>query len=176
MATALDGLTIRESTPADVPALAANLVAGLAGYASFQPPDWAPTSVEHEAETMVRRIAAPDSWKRVALDGDDVAGQVLFEPARDLDETAHLANLFVSPAWWGTGLAVHLLGLAVTEMRRRGFAWGRLYTPEQQVRARRFYEREGWRVIGEPTFEPALGMTLVQYRLALGPPPGGDAG
>ena len=43
-------------------------------------------------------------------------------------------------------MAVTLHGHAVEEAMRRGYASMRLYTPERQARARRFYEREGWTV------------------------------
>jgi predicted GNAT family N-acyltransferase len=43
----------------------------------------------------------------------------------------------------------------------------RLFTPEGQARARRFYEREGWVQYGEP-FEAGLGIPLVEYRRELG--------
>ena len=90
------------------------------------------------------------------------AGCVLFEPAPGLPGVAHLANLFVDPAWWGTGLAARLHGRAVAAMRERGYRTGRLFTPEAQARARRFYEREGWRAAGPPRWEELLGLSLVR--------------
>ena len=40
----------------------------------------------------------------------------------------------------------------------------RLFTPERHARARRFYEREGWALAGEPEFVPELGIAMVEYQ------------
>ena len=42
----------------------------------------------------------------------------------------------------------------------------RLFTPADQARARRFYEREGWRVTGAPHHDD-IGFAVVEYRLDL---------
>jgi hypothetical protein len=43
----------------------------------------------------------------------------------------------------------------------------RLFTPVAQARARRFYEREGWRPRGEEFHVAALGLVLIEYRVAV---------
>ncbi len=72
--------------------------------------------------------------------------------------------LFVREPWWGTGLAHRLHGLAVAEASARGSTAMRLLTPARQSRARAFYERRGWQLAGEPTWEPMLALDLVEYR------------
>jgi hypothetical protein len=47
----------------------------------------------------------------------------------------------------------------------------RLFTPVAHHRARRFYEREGWRARGEDFYEPSLRLVIIEYRLALRAPP-----
>jgi hypothetical protein len=42
----------------------------------------------------------------------------------------------------------------------------RLYTPADQARARRFYEREGWR-IAATVDDNEIGFRVVEYRLDL---------
>jgi RimJ/RimL family protein N-acetyltransferase len=159
----LERLEIRAPTDADVPELVAHLLAGFEVYRDFQPPGWSPPPAERETERMRVRIASPSTWALVARDGREVVGQVLFEPVRDADAFAHFANLFVSRAWWGSGLAKELHGRALAAMRERGFGRARLATPAAQARARAFYEREGWRADGEPFEEPALDMVIVRY-------------
>jgi predicted N-acetyltransferase YhbS len=160
---ALDRVEIRPATADDVSDLARHVLAAFELYRDFQPPAWSPPGVEHEAERMRARIASPATWALIARDGDEVVGQVLFEPVRDAEAFAHFANLFVSPGWWGSGLAAHLHGRALEAMRERGFRRARLFTPAAQARARRFYEREGWRADGEPFDEPGLDMVIVRY-------------
>jgi GNAT superfamily N-acetyltransferase len=77
--------------------------------------------------------------------------------------------LFIRELWWGSGLAPHLLALAVEEAAARGYEAMRLYTPAGQARARAFYAREGWTLAGEPVYEPMLGLDLVEFRRALPP-------
>jgi hypothetical protein len=43
----------------------------------------------------------------------------------------------------------------------------RLHTPAEHARARRFYEREGWTLRGEPFDDDAFGMTIAEYRREL---------
>ena len=60
----------------------------------------------------------------------------------------YLWHLFTRPAWWGTGLAAGLHDAFLAEARARGYRTARLHTPAGHARARRFYERRGWRVSG----------------------------
>ena len=161
-------MRVRAATPDDAPAFGALIAAGFASYRAFQPAGWEPPGAAGETARSARRLAQPATWARLALDGGTPAGCVLFEPAPGLPGVAHLANLFVDPAWWGTGLAARLHGQAVAAMRERGYRTGRLFTPEGQARARRFYEREGWRAAGPPRWEELLGLSLLEYRIALG--------
>ena len=79
---------------------------------------------------------------------------------------SHLGKLFVVPAHWGRGTATTLLHNAIAAARERGFTMMRLFTPEGQGRARRFYEREGFRTVGPPR-EVGLGIPVFEYRRAL---------
>jgi hypothetical protein len=48
--------------------------------------------------------------------------------------------------------------------RERGHAGGRLRTPAGQARARRFYERHGWRLEGPPAQDDEIGFAVAVYR------------
>jgi GNAT superfamily N-acetyltransferase len=163
----LSRLEIRPAGLEDAEAMAAGAIEAFEGYRGFQPQDWEPPPLEIELGHVRARLSRAEVWARVACDGELLAGQILFEPARGLDAVAHVAGLFIAPGWWGTGLAPALHGLAVGTMRVRGYARARLFTPERQDRARRFYEREGWHVGGAPFWEDLLQMSLVEYRLPL---------
>ena len=60
-----------------------------------------------------------------------------------------LEGLYVVPELWGTGLAHELHGRAVEVVRSLGSGSCRLWVLEDNTRARRFYERRGWRENGE---------------------------
>ena len=161
--------------PGDADALADILLEGLATYAPFAPEGWKlPEDRLELALGIAMRISDPDRWFCV---GRDDSGTVLgfsggepslkSRPEGGSPEVAHLGHCFVRPAAFGTGLASALLAAAVDEAAARGFAAIRLFTPSMHARARRFYEREGWFVAGEPHWAEPLGLEVVEYRRAL---------
>jgi GNAT superfamily N-acetyltransferase len=125
------------------------------------------------------RLGDRDVWCAVAEVGGSVAGHVAFLPASRARRPegdpglAHLWQLFVRSSLWGTGVAGDLHAAAIAAAAKRGFGVMRLFTPAANARARRFYEREGWRPNGEPAFEGGLGLEVLEYRRALGRSPPG---
>ncbi len=122
------------------------------------------------------RLRDPAVWCQVAEADGLMAGHVALIPASvhssypvDDPELAQLWQMFVREERWGSGIATQLHDAVLDEALRRGYSQFRLYTPAGQLRARGFYEREGWRRAGEPFAEEALGgMEVVEYRRPLG--------
>jgi GNAT superfamily N-acetyltransferase len=106
----------------------------------------------------------------VAESGGDVVGQITVLPAarapRPVDDPslAHISNLFVRRDHWGTPLAADLHRAALEAAAERGFTELRLFVATGQARARRFYEREGWRPAGDPFHDPVPGLEMIEYR------------
>jgi GNAT superfamily N-acetyltransferase len=159
---------LRPATLEDAPALAETVCEGFESYREWAPRGWDPPGREHELRGIRDRLPNPGCVCVLAEAGGEPAGQVAIVPARDEPGVAHVWMLFLRRAWWGTGLAATLLAQGVEEARSAGFAAMRLLTPAEHRRARRFYEREGWWLDGEPFYEPMLGLTLVRYRRSLG--------
>jgi diamine N-acetyltransferase len=63
-----------------------------------------------------------------------------------------LHGLYVVPDEWGTGVAVALHDHALASMD--GWRVAHLWVLEENHRARRFYERRGWRLNGETRIVP----------------------
>jgi GNAT superfamily N-acetyltransferase len=169
----VDALTIRPAELADSPVLAETVRQGFETYRAFLPPGWDPPPEEFERSRIEERLDA-GAWCRMAFAGAEPAGHVAFLAARErtgeravIPGLAHLWMLFIRRPWWGSGLAPHLLSLAVAEAADREYSEMRLFTPDGQARARRFYEREGWSTDGVVIPEPMLGFDLVEYRRAL---------
>jgi GNAT superfamily N-acetyltransferase len=156
------GLTFRQATAKDSPLMAESVGIGFESYRAFAPPGWEPPPFAVEVTTIRERIVRADAWALLAFDGDEPAGQValLADPA---PATAYLWQLFLRPAHWGTGLADRLHQAFLDEARARGYEHGRLRTPLGQVRARRFYERNGWTTDGVASLEEGLGLELLVY-------------
>lgn len=95
-------------------------------------------------------IRSGSSHVAVAVDDHEIVGVVLAsgppgEP-RDLPE---ITMLYVVPAYWGGVAARQLLAVGTRWIAQEGWSASRLRVVEAQARARRFYEREGWRLDAE---------------------------
>ena len=169
----MDDVTIRAPTPADVPRIAAVVAEGFDGYRSFAPAGWSPPPAEEHERYLRERLWYLALMILHPLTSSTIAGIVSMTPAansrRAVDDPrlAHLWQLFIAREWWGSGLAKRLHGLVTEAARARSFTAMRLFTPADQARARRFYEREGWRLTGADP-DDDIGFTVVEYRLDLG--------
>jgi GNAT superfamily N-acetyltransferase len=127
---------LRRVTAADAETLAEiQEEASRAGVPHVYPPDRFPFPIE----------AVRDRWRRFTQAGGwAVAGADGFAAI----DAPWLEAIYVRPSGWGTGLAVTLHDAAVSELRARGVTRARLWVLEENGRARRFYERLGWRADG----------------------------
>jgi GNAT superfamily N-acetyltransferase len=171
----IDELEFRPATVDDAGNLAAVLVEGFETYRAFAPDDWRTPAVQDVADDLAMRLETPRVWCMLAERRSDVAGYVSLLPADDSRRPVgdpglmHFWMLFVRAPWWGSGLAQRLHAAACEAATMRGFTAMRLFTPRDQTRARRFYEREGWSVAGGPYVDEQLGLAIVEYRRALAP-------
>jgi GNAT superfamily N-acetyltransferase len=171
----LTGLDIRVAVPDDARALAGTTRLGFDSYRSWAPAGWEPPPHALEVRSIRERLRQNTTWCAMAVEIDgSQAGHVGITHAADrhrphvrVPGLAHLWMLFVTPQWWGTGLAARLHRLALEEAARQEYTTIRLYTPFGAARARAFYEREGWDLVPGAFTEPLLGLDLVEYRRPL---------
>ena len=167
----IESLELRPATPCDARVVAETVMEGFESFRDWAGPGWKPPPAQRELEAVREGLGRPGVWALIALDGERAAGHVSFTQARereppraDVPGMAHLWQLFVRRAWWGSGLAGRLNAIAVEAAADRGYDCIRLHTPVGNCRARAFYEREGWRTNGVAIPEPSLGMDLLEYR------------
>jgi GNAT superfamily N-acetyltransferase len=171
--TTLDALVFRRATADDAGRLAAVLVEGFETYRAFAPEDFEVPEAAAVADDLATRLEAPTVWCLLAEQDSTLAGYVSLLPAADARRAvndprlAHFWMLFVRAPWWGTGLASRLHGAACDAATARGYTAMRLFTPAEQARARRFYEREGWTLANGPYPDEDLHIAIVEYRRAL---------
>jgi GNAT superfamily N-acetyltransferase len=161
--------SIRHATPRDAAAIRRLAEAGLATYGEFTPGWTRPKAFdEANARRGSELLADPDFFCLLAEANGRPIAHVGFAAA-PIAGLAHLWQLFVDREWWGSGVGAELLDAAVGEGRERGFESMRLFTPRDHARARRFYEREGWRPGGvEVNAESTmLGLAIVEYVIDL---------
>jgi GNAT superfamily N-acetyltransferase len=158
-------VTLRTGGADDAELVVDSVREGFEGYRAFAPPGWEPPDRAAQLGRVRERLG--DAWVLIAERDGRRAGHVSLLPDADEPDAAYLWHLFVAEPWWGTGLAVALHERFLAEARERGHARARARTPSGQVRARRFYAREGWHEDGPPVPEPRLGMDVVVLRRSL---------
>jgi len=91
-------------------------------------------------------IVAPTADVVVACHDDQVVGVVQAnEPPGGPRDFPEITMLYVTPNYWGTSAASGLLAAGTLWITQQGWAAARLRVVEPQARARRLYEREGWK-------------------------------
>jgi GNAT superfamily N-acetyltransferase len=84
---------------------------------------------------------------------------------------AELYALYVAPGWWSTGTGRALMQRVLEETRREGYPQITVWVLEQNARARRFYERAGFRLQGRSHVLYELGgVTEISYEQDIAPP------
>ncbi len=108
----------------------------------------------------------PDSF-RAAVDGDQILGFAIYGPDPDRpDDTSlgYLASLYVDPRASGQGVGTRLLRSALDCLSAAGRHDVTLWVFRDNARARRLYERAGFRLLGHEYIDPQWGAPQVKYR------------
>lgn len=134
---------IREARAGEGPILAAvQELASLAALAHIFPPETYPYPREAVRARWAVAVVEPETRTLIAVSDEEPVGAACVTEG-------WLEGLYVVPERWGTGLADALHDRALDEVRGLGSASCRLWVLEDNSRARRFYERRGWRENGE---------------------------
>jgi ribosomal protein S18 acetylase RimI-like enzyme len=102
-------------------------------------------------------IANPEISTLLVEDGWQIVGYVQFGPGEEpeglrLRPSWELRRLYVDPALKGSGLARQLMDRVLADAKGGGAASVWLGVWERNPRAIRFYEKTGFRVVGDHTF------------------------
>lgn len=131
-----DAVALRPAVPADAPRVAEILIATRAAFMPYAPS----VHPDDELRAWVADRLLPSGGVTVAVDAGQVVGVIATEPGA---EAAWITQLSVDPTRVGRGIGTVLLAHALASL---GDAI-RLYTFQANTGARRFYERQGFRVI-----------------------------
>jgi GNAT superfamily N-acetyltransferase len=119
----------------------------------------------------VHRIAEPPpGWAVfVAEEAGNVIGFAAIGPSRDQQGPGELFAIYVEHHAWSTGAGRALIERAELELAK-DYELAMLWVLDENVRARRFYERAGWELEGVRKIEMFLGTEVpeVRYRKRLG--------
>jgi GNAT superfamily N-acetyltransferase len=134
---------------------------------SLKPEVWAARYAFHRTDPdRPTTLVAVD-----ALGAGDIRGLAMTSPYRgdDLPNVAELLAIYVDPEHWDSGVGRLLIVAAREQLRRNGFTHAALWVLDGNVRARRFYERDGWASDGARQTKTIAGASLdeVRYRRTL---------
>jgi len=119
-------------------------------------------------------LAAPPLIARIGEDEWRVWREVRLVVAGLPRESAGergLGAMWVAPLWRGRGVAAALTGAVIAWARSEGCARIGLWVPADSPRARRFYQRQGFRSTGRArTFPNDATRTIDEMALELGRP------
>lgn len=125
--------TLRAAISTDAERVAEVLLASHAAFLSFAPS----THTDEEVRTWVREVLLPSEAVTVAIVDGQVVGVLAVAQRND---ASWLTQLYLHPAHIAQGIGSRLLAHAIAT----ALAPIRLYTFQQNVGARRFYERNGF--------------------------------
>jgi GNAT superfamily N-acetyltransferase len=139
---------IREARHDEGQALAAvQRDASLAALAHIFPPELYPYPIDEIRQRWRDALADPETTVLVDEREDALVGVVGCRPQ-------WLDGLYVTPARWGHGVGRELHDEALDRLRQGGSTRCHLWVLERNDRARRFYERLGWRQNGDTRVVP----------------------
>jgi GNAT superfamily N-acetyltransferase len=123
--------------------------------------------VDERVRGWLERIEA-DMAVWVAETEGGIVGFASAGPSRTEDGFGELYAMYVLPEAWGSGAGPALMAAVKDWLAGEGYTTAMLWVLADNPRARRFYEREGWRVDGERV-DTIRGAEIEEalYRLAL---------
>ncbi len=160
-------IRLRDVEDADLPAVGAlHQRSRVAAYAHLLP---AETLGARSAEAFGEWWSERWRWEKethrltVAEESGEIVGFTYVGPS-ETDGAAELYAIHVEPGHVGTGLGRQLMANALEQLADSGEPRAVLWVLEDNVRARRFYERGGWRPDGATRVEPINDVPVVQLR------------
>ncbi|MFG2340155.1 GNAT family N-acetyltransferase [Streptomyces yangpuensis] len=165
-------MRVREMDEADIEAVSAIRVRGWqAAYAGIVPRSYLDAmTVEEDADRRRQWFSRPGRESRdlVAVGDRGPVGWVCFGPHRGGipgdGRVGEVYALYVAPDLIGTGVGRELLDEAHAAMKGGGFETSALWVLQDNRRARRFYERAGYRADGGTQDDVYDDVTLSELR------------
>lgn len=127
-------------------------------------------SIEEKAQKFEKNIVQNNDFEYLAAWLDDkMIGILVVGPCRDLDintgETGEICGIYLHPDYFGKGYGYKLINHGISILRTR-FKFITLWVLEENMRARSFYEKAGFRFDGTKK-DIVFGKRLVEIRYIL---------
>ena len=156
---------LRPGQPADVDAVAAVFLAcWQRSYHQVLPDAVRAVYDESSARELWQRALSSPGTVVAEVNGRGVVGVVRFGASAG---TGHVFSLYVHPDSQDQGLGRKLLDVAIESLRSSSYDEATLWVFANNVAARGFYERLGWRPDGGRRVEPEYGRPEIRLRRSL---------
>lgn len=147
-------MLLRQAEPDDAMAVArVHVRSWQAAYRKLMPDDYLDQlRPEDRAEKYTFDSVDPSKPRTiVAVDAGIICGFATTAPARDpkLPGYGELYALYVDPVQWNRGIGVALVSAARSHLFEQGFQHAMLWVLAGNIRAERFYGRDGWQPDGQ---------------------------
>lgn len=162
-------ISLHQAGPDDADHLAhVHLATATLAYASIVPPEAPPPALESIIAEWQGGFDDPSFRAFLAEERALPVGVVAIRADPDFADCGQLQRLYVLPGYWNTGVGSALHETAVSALRDGTFRQAGLWVLEANDRARRFYEKRGWRLLPEATLTwPGLRVVEVRYSRTL---------
>lgn len=160
------GLSIRYANVEDIDILASVHSQSLrAAYKDIIPDDILENdfSVERRRAGFTRELDKKRPFNVIAIDDDNPVGLLSFGDSRHIkvdEDTTELWRIYLLPQYWGSGFGKQIFSWGINEIKSRGFKKVILWVLEENIRARRFYEKNDFIHDGQK-MEEEMGKKIV---------------
>ena len=112
------------------------------------------------------RLATSDYDSYVLLQGNTYIGTSAIAPAREegMAGWGEIISFYLLPEYWGKGYAKPLFSYVINALQQGGWQNVYLWTLSENLRAQRFYEKQGFEKTGETTTLSIGGKELTEVR------------
>jgi len=166
---AYSDMLLRPALPADALAVArVHVRSWQAAYRGLMPGEYL-DQLKPEDRAARYDFATRDPEKpqtMLAIEGDQILGFVTTGPSRiaELLDHGEMYALYLDPEHWGRGIGVSLVEAGRARLKKIGFLKACLWVLEGNVRAERFYVKDGWAPDGERRKETIWGIEVSDCR------------
>ena len=128
--------------------------------------------IERRLRGIRRELDLGSPVNFIVYDSEEPIGLLSYGSSRYMevdDDTIELWRIYFLPGFWGRGAAKVSMNLVLDVINKAGYKKVFLWVLEENIRARRFYEKYGFRDTGR-TLEAQLGRPVrdVMYEITLG--------
>lgn len=120
-------------------------------------------------ETLLKALSSGEAIFYIAVETDEIAGfaQVIHKG----DQNVELDRIVVFPFYERKGIGTQLLHQAIHDERKKGTGAMTVSAGRNEIHAREFYEKNGFKLIREDTVDTPWGkkLDLAIYQLSLKP-------